>query len=408
MSERSMPRPGAQGGISLVEVMVGMAVGLLASLVIFKSFSSSESFRRNVSGAADSIQNAAVVGARLNLMIEEGGAGLVQGRNVWSCLLKVSRGGSTLLPASTLPAPFENFPKSVRVLPVGIQNGSSGSDTLLVIAGNSASSNRDIPFDSTGTSLTVTNPNGIGLRDDGQTATDLLLAVPQDVPEGPGDCQIVQVAADYSGGKPVADISLGLNVMPAAAKVVSPASYTVIPLNQGEASYGALQSTASSPSAFHLGREALPTFSLVSVNSNNELVEYDLLKRRPLQSFGENILLLKARYGVDNGKAGGIPNDDVVDEWISPGESGWSITELMSGNASVQQRVDQIKAIRIGLIVRTSQSQSTDAKSSTLVLFQDLAESRQVTVKLASTEQRFGYQVFDWVIPLRNMKSTPK
>ena len=82
MSERSMPRPGAQGGISLVEVMVGMAVGLLASLVIFKSFSSSESFRRNVSGAADSIQNAAVVGARLNLMIEEGGAGLVQGRNV--------------------------------------------------------------------------------------------------------------------------------------------------------------------------------------------------------------------------------------------------------------------------------------------------------------------------------------
>ena len=68
----------------------------------------------------------------------------------------------------------------------------------------------------------------------------------------------------------------------------------------------------------------------------------------------------------------------------------------------------QVKHRRIGLIVRTSQSQSTDAKSSTLVLFQDLAESRQVTVKLASTEQRFGYQVFDWVIPLRNMKSTPK
>ena len=408
MSERSIPKRKAQGGISLVEVMVGMAVGLLASLVIFKSFSSSENFRRNVSGAADSIQNAAVVGARLNLMLEESGAGLVQGRNVWSCLLKVSRGGSTLLPASNLPAPFESFPKSVRVLPVGIQNGASGSDTLMVIAGNSASSNRDIPFDSTGTSLTVTNPNGIGLKDDGQPATDLLLAVPQDVPEGPGDCQIVQVASDYSGGAAVQDESLkSIKVMPAAAKVVAPASYTVIPLNQGEASYGALQSTASSPSAFHLGREALPTFSLLSVNSSNELVEYDLLQRRPLQSFGENILLLKARYGVDNGK-GGTPNDNVVDEWISPSESGWSITELMSGNASVQQRVDQIKAIRVGLIVRTSQSQSTDAKATTLVLFQDLAESRRVTVKLASTEQRFGYQVFDWVIPLRNMKSTPK
>jgi hypothetical protein len=42
------------------------------------------------------------------------------------------------------------------------------------------------------------------------------------------------------------------------------------------------------------------------------------------------------------------------------------------------------------------------------VLFQDLQTSRQVTVKLSSSEQRYGYQVFDWVIPLRNMKSTPK
>lgn len=75
MSTRPMPQPKAQRGISLVEVMVGMAVGLLASLVIFKSFSSSEMFRRNVSGAADTIQSAAVVGARLNLMLEEGGAG---------------------------------------------------------------------------------------------------------------------------------------------------------------------------------------------------------------------------------------------------------------------------------------------------------------------------------------------
>lgn len=407
MYKRPMPKPGAQRGISLVEVMVGMAIGLLASLVIFKSFSSSEMFRRNVGGAADTIQSAAVVGARLNLMLEEGGAGLVQGRNIWSCLLRVNRAGSPLLPASSFPAPFESFPKSVRVLPVGIRDGGTGSDTIMVIASNSPSSNRDIPFDSTGTSLTVSNPNGIGIREAGKSATDLLLAVAQDVAGGPADCQIVQVAADYSGGTPTQDVSLGLKVMPAAAQVVSPASYTVIPLNQGAASYGALLSTTNSPSAFHLGREDLPTFSLLSVNSSNELVEYDLLQRRPLQSFGENILLLKARYGVDNG-VGGIPNDDVVDEWITPSESGWGITELMDGNAATQQKVDQIKAIRIGVILRTPQTQAIDAKATQLVLFQDLRTSRQVTVQLTTDQQRYGYQVFDWVIPLRNMKSTPK
>lgn len=407
MFKRPTPKRQAQRGISLVEVMVGMAVALLASLVIVKSFSSSEMFRRNVGGAADTIQSVAVVGARLNLMLEEGGAGLVQGRNIWSCLLRVNRAGSPLLPASSLPAPFESFPKSVRVLPVGIRDGGTGSDTVMVIAANSPSSNRDIPFDSTGTSLTVSNPNGIGIKNAGQTTTDLLLAVAQDVAGGPADCQIVQVASDYSGGAPIQDSSLGLKVMPAAAQVVSPASYTVIPLNQGSASYGALQSTTNSPSAFHLGREDLPTFSLLSVNGSNELVEYDLLQRRPLQAFGENILLLKARYGVDNG-VGGIPNDDVVDEWITPSESGWSITELMDGNAATQQKVDQIKAIRIGLILRTPQTQAIDAKATQLVLFQDLQTSRQVIVKLTTSEQRYGYQVFDWVIPLRNMKSTPK
>lgn len=233
MFKRPMPKPKAQRGISLVEVMVGMAIGLLASLVIFKAFSSSETFRRNVGGAADTVQTAAVVGARLNLMLEEGGAGLVQGRNIWSCLLKVNRAGSPLLPVSSFPAPFESFPKSVRVLPVGIRDGGTGSDTVMVIAANSPSSNRDIPFDSTGTSLTVSNPNGIGLKDAGQSTTDLLLAVAQDVAGGPADCQIVQVASNYSGGTPTQDISLGLAVMPAAAKVISPASYTVVPLNQG-------------------------------------------------------------------------------------------------------------------------------------------------------------------------------
>ena len=72
MFKRPMPKPKAQRGISLVEVMVGMTIGLLASLVIFKAFTSSETFRRNVGGAADTVQTAAVVGARLNLMLEEG------------------------------------------------------------------------------------------------------------------------------------------------------------------------------------------------------------------------------------------------------------------------------------------------------------------------------------------------
>jgi type IV pilus assembly protein PilW len=400
------PRRG-QAGVSLIEVVVGMAIGVIASLVIMRSFSGSETFRRNVSGAADTVQTASLIGARLGMLFEEAGASLVQGRNIWGCKLLASRGKTVLLPAPSYPDPFGAFTKNVRVMPVGVLDGGDNSDIALVISGSSASSNRDVPFDSDGKVLNVTNPNGIGIANTGVAVDDLFLAVPQDVAAGPGDCQIVQAASDFSGGKAVADASYGLKVMPAEGAVAAPASYTNIKLNIGAASYGALTSTVDSPSAFHLGREAGPTLSLISVNEGGELVEYDLLQRSGMMPFGENVVLFKVRYGVDNG-VGGPANDNVVDEWISPGEAGWTLADLMDGRTATEQKIDQIKAVRIGVVVRSPQLVINDAKLTEVVLFGDLSGTRKVTRKLEADEQRYGYQVYDWVIPLRNMKSTPK
>ena len=415
MRTRFFPRLNSsadQRGISLVETLVGMVVGLVASLVIMKSFTASESFRRSVSGTADTVQTAAITNSRLNMLVEEAGASFVQGRNVWGCKLLVTRSGAALLPADSFPDPFAAFPKAVRVLPVGIMNGGVESDVIMVMAGSSASANRDIPFDPSpdgnAASLSVSNPNGIGMANGGVAIDDLLLSVPQDVGGGPGDCQIVQVASNFSGGAAVLNASLGLKVMPAETAVVAPASYTSIALNVTASSYGKLAALkASSPSAFHLGREMASTFSLVSVNANGELLEYDMLKRRGMQPFAENVVLIKARYGVDSG-VGGSANDNVIDEWVSPAEAGWTLADLMDGKSATEQKIDQIKAIRIGLVLRSGQAVSSDAKLTQIVLFSDLSDTRKFTRDLTSTEQLYGYQVFDWVIPLRNMKSTPK
>ena len=401
-----------QRGISLVETLVGMTVGLVASLVIMKSFSSSESFRRSVSGTADTVQTAAITSSRLNMLFEEAGASFVQGRNVWGCKLLVTRNSSAVLPAASFPDPFASFPKTVRMLPVGILDGGTESDVIMVMAGSSPSANRDIPFDPSpdgnAASLSVSNPNGIGMANGGVAIDDLLLSVPQDVGGAPGDCQIVQVASNFSGGVAVLNASLGLKVVPAESAVVAPATYTSIALNVTTSSYGKLAALkASSPSAFHLGREAASTFSLVSVNANGELLEYDMLKRRGMQPFAENVVLIKARYGVDSG-VGGKANDNVIDEWVSPAEAGWTLTDLMDGKSSTEQKIDQIKAIRIGLVLRSGQAVSSDAKLTQIVLFSDLPDTKKFTRDLTSSEQVYGYQVFDWVIPLRNMKSTPK
>ena len=119
MRTRFFPRLNSsadQRGISLVETLVGMVVGLVASLVIMKSFTASESFRRSVSGTADTVQTAAITNSRLNMLVEEAGASFVQGRNVWGCKLLVTRSGAALLPADSFPDPFAAFPKAVRVL----------------------------------------------------------------------------------------------------------------------------------------------------------------------------------------------------------------------------------------------------------------------------------------------------
>lgn len=402
-----MPGGGRQSGVSLVEVMVGLAVGLVALLVVMRSFSASEIFRRNVGGSADATQMTALVGARLNMLIEDAGAGLVQGRHVWGCKVLASRNGSTLLPAARLPQPFDAFPGTVRVVPVGVLDGGDASDTLLVISAGSGSGNRDILFDSDGRVLTVSNPNGVGLLRPAERVDDLFLAVPQDVAGPPADCQIVQAAPGAGGGNALMDATLGLRVMPSATQSASAASYTTIPLNMASSSYGGLTSPGGASSVFHLGREAAPVLSLVTVNAYAELVEHDLLQRRSQQSFGENIVLLKARYGLDNGN-GGAANDNVIDQWVSPGEPGWTLADLMNGEEATEQKIDQIKAVRIGLVVRSAQVLGSEARIARITLFDDLASTGRVVRDLPAEEQRYGYQVFDWVIPLRNMKSIPK
>ena len=86
----------------------------------------------------------------------------------------------------------------------------------------------------------------------------------------------------------------------------------------------------------------------------------------------------------------------------------WKLAQLMDGKSSTEQKVDQIKAVRLALVTRSSQSVTSDAKVSSLTLFSDLSSTRQYTRSLSDSEQAYQYQIVDWVIPLRNMKATPK
>ena len=339
------------------------------------------------------MQAAALASMRLNLALQSAGAGFVQGSHLWGCNLKATRGGTTIFPSGTAyPAPFSSVPTDVRMLAAGIVDGGSDSDILISMAADSPTGNRDILFTPSGTAPTMITSSSLGF-----SPSDLFLIVPQIVPGDVGDCQIVQAASTYTPGAFVSDASLG-------ARVAS-ASPTTITLDTGTYGDIAAPIKLQSPSAFSLG--ASPTFSAFTPNSNGELVERDLLARRGDQILAENVFLMKARYGVDDG-VGGTANDNIVDEWVSPSESGWTIADLMKNDFTVAQKINQIKAIRLGLVVRSRHTGSSDVNTSSLTLFSDLPSGRQVNRTLSTDEKRYDYQVYDWVIPLKNMKAVPK
>lgn len=393
-----------QAGLSIVEMMVGMVIGLIASLVIMQSFSSSEAYRRNISGAGDALQSAAIAAQRLDLIIQEAGAGLARGGQwVWGCRLRVDYKSNAILPSgSAYPAPFSSIPQTLRAVPAAIvSGGTKDSDVIIVMAGDSASGNQGKYFSSpAGSSLVTVSPTiGVGLKSTAAAADfDLILTLQRKVATDPGDCRVVQAASTMVAPTVVSDASLGLNVV---------TFNKLVPLNT--TTYGTMESSiyeGKSGAAFHLGLRDTPNFAMLGVNSDSELLQYDLLQRTATQVVGENIFLIKARYGLDNGVGGEI-NDNAVDEWVSPSESGWTLADLMDGKLATQQRIGYIKAIRIAMVVRSSQPIASQSPMTSIKLFQDLGSSRQYSRSLTSDEQRYQYQVYEWVIPLRNMRTPP-
>src|SRR5690606_19130458 len=319
-----------QRGLSIVELLVGMAVGLLAALAIVQAFSASEIGRRATTGQADAQQVGTMTGWRLMRELRLAGNGLANGMNVWGCRLLAWRGGSALLPrASVWPAPFAALPASLNVLPVGVLDG-GGSNPDIVMVMSAGNSTGGAPM-----ALTITSPAQVEtLPSVGFRAGDLLLVSNPGSPGG--DCQIGQVASSYV---PPPSGQAAPTAVPTSAALAAPYNnpngFTTLPQ---PADY----------TLVNLG--ATPTFALFGVNANDQLVQLDMLERVTLSTpapIGENVVNLQVLYGIDDGSSGGLANDNVVDAWVAP-TGAWSFASLQAdGEAALA-----IKALRLAIVVR--------------------------------------------------------
>ena len=145
---------------------------------------------------------------------------------------------------------------------------------------------------------------------------------------------------------------------------------------------------------------ATPMFTMFGINANNALEQFDLLNLSGTASsvIAESVFDLRARYGVVDAAGNGPIT------WQSPTAAGWQVSDLTAGTPAALALVDRVRAIRLSMVFRSTEPVKDASPPTTYTLFPDASP---ITVSIPTAMQLYRYQVYDTVIPLRNLRYVP-
>ncbi|MFO1218195.1 MAG: PilW family protein [Burkholderiaceae bacterium] len=408
MKNKRPATPHRQHGVTLIEMLVGMTIGVITLLIVTQLFMGTESTKRTVTGASDAQQAGSFSTYALERHLRLAGTGFSRmNAAIWGCPLKAWRSNAAVvpLPASLSPASvaYVNHFKTpidaglagqqLRVTPVLIINGGGNTDadagsptpdTLIVMAGQHESAT--LPYKSTGTPPSATTAsirNTVGINQN-----DLLIARDIDPTPGVTDCRVVQATDAVAPPTAVGVVPNPLNF---AGGTYTPSSGT--------------QALSGYSATFDIGNlGANPAFMAYSLGSDgttpDSLLTYDLFGGR-LASLADNIVNLQAAYGV----AAAWNSPDIA-AWQAP-TGAWSASTLMDGTAASADKIQRIRAVRLAIVARSAQyEKSADWTAPALPLLSDLSAATpaaNVSMTFSGNAQRFRYRSYDVVVPLRNM-----
>lgn len=410
---------GVARGLTLIELLVALVVASILSLAVFAVLSISESRKRTTTSVNDANQAGNYALYAIDKWVRSAGSGFAQSGvpppegsafagsvMSYGCRVFAARNNTDILPrgaGNPPPAPFNSVNTAgvgnFRLAPVLIAPGQTtpgvsgqASDVLVVMSGAAGFGEAPIPsksfIDESGTVFSAANQlnlsSGVSLA-----VNDLVLIADQPGGTDVGPCMIQQVSA-VAGG------TIGLT---------NGTGYGKATIGSGVNS-ASVTAYSTSAVAMNIGNVAggnAPSFVLIGVGDNNTLFTYDLLQTngtaaQNLQAVADGVFELQALYGVDTN------NDGRVDSWQDPGDaaSPYRLAELMAGTQAAARRIAQIKAVRIGLILRTSLPEREQVAPASLTLFSDLGAGLTYTRNLTAAERVFRYRVLESTIPLRN------
>lgn len=376
-------QPAKQMGFSLIELMVGLVIGLLMSLVVYNVLNVNEGRKRTTTSLNDINQAGSYAVYQLDKLVRSAGSGFTGGGDkvgadyAFGCRLDMALSGTQLTPATTaFPAPFNTVNTTIRIAPVLIYDGAAGTggDVIVTMSGNAGLGESPTSFSGTPTTALLKLVNHAGVR-----ANDVVLLA--DIPAtNVLPCLIQQVDSTFN---PIAG---GSNVALAGYY------YTATINSRSVADF-----TAASQ-VINLGQA--PNLNMFAVGANNTLMRYDLMQNRQTSAtaadpnpsvYVDGVYQMHALYGVDTSPATSSLT------WVAP-TGAFSSANLLAGTLTAATNLKRIKAIKIGVVMRTSLLENQTVNAATLQLFGDT--TIPVTVNLNPTT--FRYRSFEAVIPLRN------
>lgn len=397
----------AQAGLTLIELMVSLVVGMILTIAMLAVLAQSEGRKRTTNSTNDASMSGLYAMSVIDRAVRSAGGGFSAIRgDALGCSLKVARSrtsssGTTstqVLPAtSALPTPFGSVNPGTtgqfRLAPVLILPNQSTatisgrtSDVLLVMTGSGVRGDAPLPTTAVPTNTSLPVLNAFGVR-----PGDMLLVVNKKMAGQP--CLVQQAGTTYTASAVPIDLS--------------GATYSSSSINSV-----ALTSYPQPSWVVNLGSQ--PQFTLLGVGNNNTLFGYDLLQLaspagNEAYEIADGIFELKALYAIGTDADGDGKFETT--EWASPENTNYNLA-AMNADPSLMGR---IAAIRVGLILRTSlpdrperdpgQTQTT-VTTGNLTLFSGTTDAAgnalTYTRTLTDAERRYRYRTVEMTIPVRN------
>lgn len=421
-----MRAPGSARGFSMIELLVGVTIGLIGCVIIFQVLSVNEGYKRSTTSGADAQVAGALALYALERDIRMAGYGINDRTTV----------GCNLLAYTSTRSPT-NY--SLRLVPVQIHAGATAADSDIIAV------NTGNPLDfAPGYGLTAANmPPGSNFRIEnrgGIRAFDFLVgAQPSQI-----NCVLLNAvnlpldagAVVTCGGSNSTDSVEICSGVPktdydGTARIYNPAGGLT-----GAPTY-TLGTGGANTRFFNLGTE--PSFNVYRV-INNALSVCNMRVANCGSTAAanwtpiiENVVFMKAQYGMDTNDDGIVDTfdtricrdsdtpytsaggDNFGDSWTTSSDTdGDGLHDTWTPALPSSYDWSRITAIRIAIVVRGVQYEKTDVTGATLKLWPDSTSNSGCNNAAALTgapntgpvftvpERKYRYRIFETIIPLRN------